>query len=149
MDNHRTTQTPTHSGDPAQAFAALCAEVAAVRQTVTGVEATVDAIAIPDYSPSLAAIVQGFAAQGERLAMLEQRGPAAERALDAAGNRLAQAARETEQQRRQLSDLIGRVHERREQRQWGRPNTRVTSRHFGHGSGGLALSEITCFPTVV
>ena len=113
------------AGAAERAFEALRAEVAALRQTVTGQTA-------PDYALTLGEMAQALAAMQERLAGIEakpalgltaaalrqQIEEAGQRAGARAGQALAEGAAAQRAATHALEGLVGRAHVRREQRQW-------------------------------
>jgi hypothetical protein len=124
-------EVPEHEdggGDPATAFEALRAEVAALRQAV---EAAAGQKA-PDYSPDLGRIVQELAQVDATLAAIEahpalrltpaQFGQAMTQAGRELMNEVAQkyerARQDAERERHQLAGMIGTVRERRNQIFW-------------------------------
>lgn len=113
-------------GDPAQAFAALQAEVAALRQAI---EAAAEHQA-PDYSPDLGRIVQGLNHVGATLEAIEAH-PALRLTPEQFGQAMARAGRElmsevaqkydrarqdAERERHQLAGMVGTMRGKREQR---------------------------------
>ena len=116
------------TGDPAQAFEALRAEVAALRQAI----AAVVEHQAPDYSPDLGRIAKGLNHVGATLEAIEahpalrltpeQFGQAMTRVGRELMNEVAQkydrATRDAERERHQLAGMIGTVRGKREQRLW-------------------------------
>ena len=113
-------------GDPVEAFEALRAEVAALRQAIE----TAAGQAAPDYSPDLGRIVQELGQVDATLAAIEQH-PALRltpaqfgQAMTHAGrelmNEVAQkyerARQDAERERHQLAGIIGTMRGKREQR---------------------------------
>jgi hypothetical protein len=118
--------------DAAQAFEALRAEVAGLRQVVEALPAAWEACRPPDTTPTLGGIVQGLTGVTARLEAIE-RHPALrltpeqhrQALAQASGGLLRDAARELERaaqgvahERRQLSQLVGSARQRQEQRAW-------------------------------
>ena len=115
------------AGDPAQAFEALRAEVAALRQVIeAGGPQT------PDYSPDLGRIVQGLNHVGATLEAIEAH-PALRLTPAQFGQAMTQAGRElmsevaqkyerarqdAERERHQLAGMIGTVRAKRNQTFW-------------------------------
>lgn len=123
--------TPDHddgAGDPARAFEALRAEVAALRQVV---EAAAEHQA-PDYSPDLGRIAKELDHAGVTLEAIEahpalrltpdQFGQAMTRAGRELMNEVAQkydrARQDAERERHQLTGMIGTVRAKRNQTFW-------------------------------
>jgi peptidoglycan/xylan/chitin deacetylase (PgdA/CDA1 family) len=121
-----TPDQDDEAGDPAQAFEALRAEVAALRQAI---EAATEHPA-PDYSPDLGRIAKGLSYVGAKLEAIEahpalrmtpeQFGQAMTRAGRELMNEVAQkydrARQDAERERHQLAGMIGTVRGKREQR---------------------------------
>jgi hypothetical protein len=118
------------AADPARAFEDLRAEVSVLRRAVEALPAAWEDSQPPDYTPSLGTIVKGLAAVDSRLAGIETH-PALrltpeqhQQAVVQAGNvlmreaaqKLDRAARDTERERHQLAEMIGRVRTKEEQR---------------------------------
>lgn len=115
------------TGDPVQAFEALRAEVAALRQVIEGAE-----LQAPDYSPDLGRIVQGLNHVGATLEAIEahpalrltpaQFGQAMTQAGRELMNEVAQkyerARQDAERGRHQLAGMIGTVRAKRNQTFW-------------------------------
>jgi len=116
------------TGDPAQAFEALRAEVAALRQAI---EAAAEQQAL-DYSPDLGRIVQGLSHVGATLKAIEAH-PALRLTPERFGQAMAHAGRElmneaaqkydratrnAERERHQLAGMIGTVKSKRNQTFW-------------------------------
>jgi hypothetical protein len=116
------------TGDPAQAFEALQAEVAALRQTI---EAAAEQQA-PDYSPDLGRIAKGLNHAGATLEAIEAH-PALRLTPEQFGQAMARAGRElmsevvqkydrarqdAERERHQLAGMIGTVRAKRNQTFW-------------------------------
>ena len=116
------------AGDPAQAFEALRAEVAALRQAI---EAAAEQQA-PDYSPDLGRIAKALNHVSATLEAIEahpalrltpeQFGQAMTRAGRELMNEVAQkydrATRDAERERHQLAGMIGTVRAKRNQTFW-------------------------------
>jgi hypothetical protein len=116
------------AGDPAQAFDALRAEVAALRQAI---EAAADRQA-PDYSPDLGRITQAVNSVIDGLEAIaahpavrmtpDQFGQAMTRTGRELMNEVAQkydrARQDAERERRQLADMIGTLRGKRDQVFW-------------------------------
>ena len=115
------------AGDPAEAFEALRAEVAALRQVIEAVGPPA-----PDYSPDLGRIVQGLGHVGATLEAIEAH-PALRmtpaqfgQAMTHAGRELMgevaqkyeRARQDAERERHQLAGMIGTVRAKRNQAFW-------------------------------
>jgi hypothetical protein len=115
-------------GDPAQAFEALRAEVAALRQAI---EAAAERQA-PDYSPDLGRITQAVNSVIDGLEAIEAH-PAMRMTPDQFGQAMTRTGRElmnevaqkydrarqdAERERRQLADMIGTMRGKRDQVFW-------------------------------
>lgn len=115
------------AGDPAAAFEALRAEVAALRQVIEAAE-----LQAPDYSPDLGRIVQGLNHVGATLEAIEAH-PALRMTPAQLGQAMTHAGRElmgevaqkyerarqdAERERHQLAGLIGAVRAKRNQAFW-------------------------------
>lgn len=115
------------AGDPAEAFEALRAEVAALRQVIEAVGPPA-----PDYSPDLGRIVQGLNHVGATLEAIEAH-PALRMTPAQFGQAMTQAGRElmgevaqkyerarqdAERERHQLAGMIGTVRAKRNQTFW-------------------------------
>ena len=114
----------------ARAFAALQAEVAALRRAVEGVPAALEETRAPDYGPTLGALAQEMASVTQNLAAItshpalkltpDQHGRAAERAGSESLRKAVQAlGDETEavkRERQQLAGLVGVARDRAGQR---------------------------------
>jgi hypothetical protein len=117
MDNADDT------GGAERAFAALRAEVRALRQVVEG-------LAAPDYSLTLGTIAKELQVVGAGLATIEnhpaltparyagQLDAATERAHQAGSKAMWDAQTQLGDTARQLEHLVGKVHTREEQRRW-------------------------------
>ena len=128
------TPEPEDDGDAVQAFEALRAEVAALRQRVELVcrQGEQAAQGAPDYSPTLGQMEKALQAIAGRLEALEGQ-PAltltparfraeidsvAHGAVSAISRPFIEAVQEARAAAQDLKALTGRVHERREQRAW-------------------------------
>ena len=118
--------------DAAQAFEALRAEVAGLRQAVEALPAAWEANRPPDTTPTLGGIVKGLAGVAARLEAIERHPvlrltPEQHRQAlaQASGGLLRDTARELDaaaqgmaHERRQLGELVGGARQRQEQRAW-------------------------------
>lgn len=111
------------TGDPAQAFEDLRAEVSVLRRAIEGLPAAIRENRPPDYSQDLAVLGKGLDEIGQQLETVlaspalnltpEQQGQGIARAGSAlareAAQRLDRATQETERERARLSGLIGQA----------------------------------------
>ena len=112
-----------HTGDPAQAFEDLRAEVSVLRRAIEALPAAMRDSRSPDYSQDLAIIGKGLDDVGEQLEAIlkspaltrtpEQQGQAIASAganlIREAAQRLDRAAQEAERERSRLSGIIGQA----------------------------------------
>ena len=112
-----------HTGDPAQAFEDLRAEVSVLRRAIEALPAAMRDSRSPDYSQDLAVIGKGLDEMGEQLETIlkspaltrtpEQQGQAIANAganlIREAAQRLDRAAQEAERERSRLSGIIGQA----------------------------------------
>jgi hypothetical protein len=111
------------TGDPAQAFEDLRAEVSVLRRAIEALPAAMRESRSPDYSQDLAVIGKGLDEVGERLEAIlkspaltrtpEQQGQAIANAganlIREAAQRLDKASQEAERERSRLSGIIGQA----------------------------------------
>lgn len=112
-----------HTGDPAQAFEDLRAEVSVLRRAIEALPTAMRESRPPDYSPDLAVLGKGLDEIGEQLDTIlkspalmltpEQQGQALARAgnnlVREAAQRLNAAAQAAESERSRLAGLIGQA----------------------------------------
>jgi hypothetical protein len=112
-----------HTGDPAQAFEDLRAEVSVLRRAVEALPTAIRESRPPDYSPDLAVLGKGLDEIGEQLDTIlkspalmmspEAQGQAIARSgqnlIRETAQRLDQAARTVEAERSRLAAMVGQV----------------------------------------
>jgi Family of unknown function (DUF6118) len=120
------------SGDAAQAFEALRAEVSGLRQALEALPEQWEATQPPDYTESLGEITHGLLTVVDRLTVIERHpalkqtpaqhqaaiGAAAQDLMSRAAGRIDAAAEAFKREQYTLASVIGTVRGQRKQREW-------------------------------